>query len=124
MKVTDIAPKDCDLAKAMLSYVGAKWPPLVVSHLAAGPQRFSDLRRALPGISQRILTLTLREMERDGLVTRHVTPLIPPRVDYGLTDLGQELCEAILALGRWSLERADRIAAAQAAFDRKENSGD
>ncbi|MFM2391504.1 MAG: hypothetical protein RLZZ437_3059 [Pseudomonadota bacterium] len=123
MKVTDLAPKDCDLAKSMLAHVGAKWSPLLVTHLADGPQRFSDLRRALPGISQRILTLTLREMERDGLVGRHVTPSFPPRVDYSLTALGQELREAISALGRWSLERADRIAAAQAAFDQKETPG-
>lgn len=120
MKVTDLdTGPACDLAKTMLSHVGSKWSPLVVTHLAEGPLRFSDLKRALPGISQRILTLTLREMERDGLVTRHVTPTIPPRVDYSLTDLGQELHEAVAALGRWSLERADRIASAQADFDRR-----
>lgn len=120
MKVTDLGTgTTCDLAKTMLSHVGSKWSPLVVTHLAEGPLRFSDLKRKLPGISQRILTLTLREMERDGLLARHVTPSIPPRVDYSLTDLGQELREAITALGRWSLERADQIAAAQADFDRR-----
>ena len=73
--------------------------------------------RALDGVSQRMLTLTLRGLERDGLITRHVTPTIPPRVDYKLTELGNSLREPVMALGAWALEHIDCIFAAQQSYD-------
>jgi DNA-binding HxlR family transcriptional regulator len=90
---------------------------LVVMRLKDGSLRFSELRRAIPDVSQRMLTLTLRGLERDGLVSRKVTPSIPPRVDYDLTDLGRSLQGPVLALGNWALENRPRIEAARAAFD-------
>jgi DNA-binding HxlR family transcriptional regulator len=86
----------------VLARVGDKWSVLVVGVLSDGPMRFSELRRAIDGISQRMLTLTVRGLERDGLVTRTVTPTIPPRVDYELTRLGKTLLEPILGLAKWA----------------------
>ena len=80
-------------------------------------KRFSELKRALDGVSQRMLTLTLRGLERDGLVSRHVTPTIPPRVDYELTELGISLREPVRALGDWAMEHIDCIRAAQQRYD-------
>lgn len=111
--------EDCSTIKRMMAHVGSKWAPLILLSLAGTAQRFGGLQRSLPGISQRILTLTLREMERDGLVSRKVTPSMPPRVDYAITQLGTELLATIEALGRWSLEHADRIAVAHQVFDRR-----
>ncbi|GLS43247.1 hypothetical protein GCM10007884_12320 [Methylobacterium brachythecii] len=79
--------------------------------------RFSELKRGIDGISQRMLTLTLRNLERDGLVTRTVTPSIPPRVDYELTAMGHSLAEPVEALGTWAFRHIDRIAGAQARYD-------
>lgn len=90
---------------------------LIVMMLADGPQRFSELKRAIDGISQRMLTLSLRGLERDGLVSRHVTPTIPPRVDYELTELGDSLREPVKALGEWAIEHIACIRAAQERFD-------
>src|SRR3978361_1345069 len=84
-------PEDCRAVSEVLSRGGDKWTVLVVSTLGDGPKRFNELRRALGSISQRMLTLTLRSLERDGLVTRTVFPAVPPRVDYELTDLGGSL---------------------------------
>jgi len=84
-------------------------------------RRFSDFKRGVGGISQRMLTLTLRNLERDGLVTRTATPSIPPRVDYELTELGHSLAVPIQALAAWAPEHMDRIDAAQATYDEKEN---
>ena len=83
----------------MLARVGDKWSVLVVTRLGDGPLRFNELRRSIGGISQRMLTLTLRGLERDGLVTRTVFPTIPPRVDYALTALGRDLLQPVSALG-------------------------
>ena len=105
----DVAP--------VLSRVGDKWSMLIVMMLADGPRRFSELKRAIDGISQRMLTLSLRGLERDGLVTRTVTPTIPPRVDYELTELGASLREPVKALGEWAFEHIACIRAAQARFD-------
>jgi DNA-binding HxlR family transcriptional regulator len=82
-------PEDCRAASEVLGRVGDKWTVLVVSTLGNGPMRFNELRRALGSISQRMLTLTLRALQRDGLVTRTVFPIVPPRVDYELTRLGR-----------------------------------
>ncbi len=108
---------DCRAVSALLARVGDKWTVLIVSRLGAGPLRFNELKRIVGGISQRMLTLTLRNLERDGLVTRTVTPSIPPRVDYELTALGRDLLTPVAALGDWAVENQDAIAAARAAFD-------
>jgi DNA-binding HxlR family transcriptional regulator len=90
-------PEDCRAVSEVLARVGDKWTVLVVSTLGAGPKRFNELRKALGSISQRMLTLTLRGLERDGLVTRTVYPTVPPRVDYELTKLGRSLLEPVSA---------------------------
>src|SRR6478609_10755841 len=97
-------PEDCRAVSEVLARVGDKWTVLVVATLGDGPKRFNELRRALGSISQRMLTLTLRGLERDGLVTRTVFPTNPPRVDYELTDLGRSLLEPVSALGAWARE--------------------
>ena len=101
-------PGDCRAISEVLSRVGDKWTVLVVETLGGGPKRFNELRRALGTISQRMLTLTLRALERDGLVTRTVFPTIPPRVDYELTRLGRSLLEPVNGLSAWA--RANRVA--------------
>jgi DNA-binding HxlR family transcriptional regulator len=85
-----------------------------------GPKRFGELKRMVAGISQRMLTLTLRGLERDGLVTRTVFPTIPPRVDYELTDLGRGLSEPVIALGEWAQKHQDEIKSARSNFDQKD----
>ena len=100
-----------------LARVGDKWSVLVVSRLGEGPVRFNELRRSIGGISQRMLTLTLRGLERDGLVTRTVFPTIPPRVDYELTSLGRDLLDPVSALGAWAIRNQAKIARAREQFD-------
>jgi DNA-binding HxlR family transcriptional regulator len=107
----------CRTISTLLSRIGDKWTALVVETLANGPRRFNELRREIPSVSQRMLTLTLRNLERDGLINRTVTPSIPPRVDYELTELGQSLQKPICALVRWAVDHSDAIHAAQARFD-------
>jgi DNA-binding HxlR family transcriptional regulator len=107
----------CKNVAPVLNRVGDKWSMMIVMMLAQGPMRFSELKRAIDGISQRMLTLSLRGLERDGLVTRTVTPSIPPRVDYELTDLGDSLREPVKALGEWAIAHIACIRAAQDRFD-------
>nr|MEA2798809.1 hypothetical protein [Phenylobacterium sp.] len=107
----------CRPVTDILSRVGDKWSVMIVMLLGPGPKRFNEIRRAINGISQRMLTLTLRGLERDGLVTRTVTPSIPPRVDYELTELGQSLRCPIDALGEWAFANRDKIDAARDRFD-------
>src|SRR5271165_6484038 len=111
--------EDCRAVSEVLARVGDKWTVLVVSMLGDGPKRFNELRRAVGGISQRMLTLTLRLLERDGLLTRTVFPTIPPRVNYELTALGRSLLEPVSVLGTWAKAQADEIEAAQRAYDRR-----
>ena len=108
---------DCRAISELLSRVGDKWTVLVVNLMGGGPKRFSEIKREVGGISQRMLTLTLRALERDGLVTRTVTPRIPPRVDYELTDLGRSLLAPVQALGSWALSNRERIEQARAKVD-------
>lgn len=108
---------DCRMVNSVLARVGDKWSVLVVMFLADGSKRFSELKRLIGGISQRMLTLTLRGLERDGLVTRTVTPSIPPRVDYELTDLGRSLKDHAVALAGWAQANQDAIEAARGRFD-------
>jgi DNA-binding HxlR family transcriptional regulator len=110
-------PADCRAISDVLARVGDKWSVLVVTRLGAGSMRFNELRRAIGGISQRMLTLTLRGLERDGLVTRTVFPTIPPRVDYALTPLGRDLLEPVSALGDWATRNQAKIARAREKFD-------
>ena len=108
---------DCRAVASVLARVGDKWSVLVIMMLADGPRRFNELKRLIGGVSQRMLTLTLRGLERDGLVTRTVFPTIPPRVDYELTELGRGLCEPVKALGGWALENLPQIKTAREKFD-------
>lgn len=107
----------CRTISTLLSRIGDKWTVLVVQTLGEGPKRFNELRREIPSVSQRMLTLTLRNLERDGLVSRTVTPSIPPRVDYELTDLGQSLQKPICGLATWATQHVDQIHTARAKFD-------
>jgi DNA-binding HxlR family transcriptional regulator len=110
-------PSDCRAVGDVLARVGDKWSVLVVTRLGEGPLRFNELRRSIGGISQRMLTLTLRGLERDGLITRTVFPIIPPRVDYALTPLGRDLLNPVSALGSWAIRNQSKIAQARARFD-------
>jgi DNA-binding HxlR family transcriptional regulator len=107
----------CRTISTLLSRIGDKWTVLVVVTLSGGSKRFNELRREIPSVSQRMLTLTLRNLERDGLVSRAVTPTIPPRVDYALTELGHSLQKPIMALSDWALDNIAAIHQAQARFD-------
>lgn len=107
----------CRTISTLLSRIGDKWTVLVVQTLGSGSKRFNELRREIPSVSQRMLTLTLRNLERDGLVNRTVTPSIPPRVDYELTELGQSLQVPICGLANWAMNNVTAIHDAQARFD-------
>lgn len=109
--------RDCSI-RVVLDRIADKWTVMVMSLLTGGkPRRFNELRRAIEGISQKMLTQTLRDLERDGLLVRTVFPEIPPRVEYALTPLGETLCDPIAALGEWAREHVKEIERAQAAFD-------
>ena len=109
----------CGAVNDILARVGDKWSVRVVMSLAEGSQRFNVLRRGIPGISQRMLTRTLRGLERDGLVKRTVTPAVPPRVDYELTALGTSLCDPVARLGNWAIANIGAVESARAEFDLK-----
>ena len=106
--------------RQILDRVGDKWSLLVISLLGPGPRRFMELRRDIGGISQRMLTLTLRQLERDGLVQRTVFPVVPPRVEYRLTPLGATLLESIQGLVSWVLANREEIATARATYDTRQ----
>jgi len=108
----------CEI-RDLLDRLADKWSLLVVELLGDGSHRFSELRRQIDGISQRMLTLTLRNLERDGLLTRTVHPVVPPRVDYELTSLGTTLLEAVTPLVAWARTNRDDVAAARSAFDQR-----
>ena len=108
---------ECRAVSEMLARIGDKWTVLVVELLKGGPMRFNEIRRAVSGISQRMLTLTLRDLERDGLVTRTVYPTIPPRVEYQLTRLGRSLYEPVTAVANWVRRNRPAMEAARKAFD-------
>ena len=109
--------EDCRAISETLGRIGDKWTVLVVELLADGPVRFNELRRTIGNISQRMLTLTLRGLERDGLVTRTVYPTIPPRVDYELTRLGRTLREPLVAVADWARKHRPAIVEARKVFD-------
>ncbi len=106
-------------ARDVLDRVGDKWSVYVIFLLGNGPRRFTELRRSIEGISQRMLTVTLRNLERDGLVSRTVYPVVPPRVDYALTRLGRTLLDTIGALVAWAEEHTGAIDRARATYDQR-----
>ncbi|QSQ10723.1 winged helix-turn-helix transcriptional regulator [Myxococcus landrumensis] len=109
--------ESCLAVRDILTRVGDKWSVQVVGNLGPGPMRFGELRRAIEGISQRMLTLTLRGLERDGLVTRTVHPTVPPQVDYALTPLGETLLGPVSELSRWAVNHREQIQAARGLYD-------
>jgi DNA-binding HxlR family transcriptional regulator len=110
---------DCP-TRRILDRIGDRWTVLVVSLLGDGDARFSELRRRIEGVSQKMLTQTLRGLERDGLVRRTVYPEVPVRVEYALTDAGRTLLEPLRALQKWSIEHLSDVSASQDAYDRAE----
>lgn len=110
----------CAAVSDLLSRIGDKWSMLVVSYLGEHSMRFNELRRGIGNISQKMLTSTLRNLERDGFVSRTVTPSRPPQVEYALTDLGRDLLVPVNRLALWTVENMDRISAARAAYDERE----
>ena len=120
MSPRNIKPRrkeSCPAVREVLNRVGDKWSVQIVALLGDGPMRFSELRRSIEGISQRMLTLTLRGLERDGLITRTVFPEIPPRVEYELTRLGKTLLEPIQGLAEWADRARTSIQEARAKYD-------
>ena len=120
MQVSEHAPdpynRNC-ATRTILDRIGDRWTVLVVGALTEGPMRFSELSRRIDGVSQKMLTQTLRGLERDGMVARTVHPVIPPRVDYELTDLGRTLRRPISALEAWAIAHMDDVVAARVVYD-------
>lgn len=114
---TDVFETDACRLRDLLDRLADKWSLLVVELLGHGTHRFSELRREIDGISQRMLTLTLRNLERDGLVTRTVYPVVPPRVEYALTPLGTSLLDAIGPLVTWTRVHRPEIVEARTRYD-------
>ena len=108
---------ECRMANDVISLVGDKWSVLVVVLLGRGTKRFTEIKTSVEGISQKMLTVTLRGLERDGYVKRTIYPTIPPKVEYELTDLGRELLVPLRALGTWAIANHARVQAARAAYD-------
>ncbi|MBT2117047.1 helix-turn-helix transcriptional regulator [Dyella sp. LX-66] len=114
---------NCRATREILDRIADKWSLFVIAMLRDGPRRFNELRRDVTGISQRMLTLTLRTLERDGLVTRTMYPTIPPRVDYELTELAKGLLGPVMGLVMWAETNKETIAAARKAFDDEAQAG-
>lgn len=115
-------PNICPV-RHVLDQIGDKWSILILTALNQKSHRFSELKRAIPDVSQRMLTKTLRSLERDGLIERHVTPTTPPRVDYNLTVLGQSLVQVLEPLAGWALNNKTDIAKSRAVFDQRTANG-
>ena len=116
----DTSGDDCQAVAETLDRIGDKWTVLVVGALEQGPLRYNEIRRAVDGISQRMLTLTLKGLERDGLVHRTMYPTIPPRVDYELTELGRKLMAPLRSLYDWAVKHRPAMLAARKKFAEKE----
>jgi DNA-binding HxlR family transcriptional regulator len=123
-RLIEVDHSNCRRVTPILARIGDKWSILTVMTLAGGTRRFNELKRAIDGISQRMLTLTLRGLERDGMVERKVYPTVPPRVDYTLTPLGRSLCVPVMAFGSWVQGHLDEIDAARIAFDLRQEDDD
>ncbi|MEQ1610799.1 MAG: helix-turn-helix domain-containing protein [Hyphomonadaceae bacterium] len=107
---------NCAAVRELMDIVGSKWAMLIVGMLAKRPQRFSELKREIGDITQKSLTATLRELEKDGIVKRTLTPVMPPRVDYALTALGVSLLEPVNALAMWAVANHPAVEKARARF--------
>lgn len=116
-------PEKCLAVREVLNRVGDKWSVQVVGMLGGGKKRFSELRHGIEGISQRMLTLTLKGLERDGLITRTVYPTIPPRVEYNLTKLGRSLLQPITRLAKWAGNNREKMQRARNRYDSQNSSG-
>jgi DNA-binding HxlR family transcriptional regulator len=123
MSLQDTSRSDnCNAMSDVLNRIGDKWSVMVVGMLGRnGTLRFNELKRMINGVSQRMLTLTLRNLERDGLVTRTIYPEVPPRVEYSLTELGKTLQRPIQGLWDWSAENHTAIVEAREIYDAREN---
>jgi DNA-binding HxlR family transcriptional regulator len=115
--------EDCRKVRQILARIGEKWSMLVVMLLRDGPRRFNDIKRNTDGISQQMLTRTVRGLERDGIVTRTIFPTSPPQVEYELTELGRSMSEPVLTFGRWVQEHLAEIDAARNRFDQRAKAG-
>lgn len=115
-------PEKCLAVREVLNRVGDKWSVQVVGMLGGGKKRFSELRHGIEGISQRMLTLTLKGLERDGLITRTVYPTIPPRVEYNLTKLGRSLLQPITRLAKWAGNNREKMQRARNRYDSQNSS--
>jgi DNA-binding HxlR family transcriptional regulator len=120
VQLADRNTEDCRAVSSILSRVGDKWTVLIVVLLGDGPKRFNEIKRMVGGISQRMLTFTLRGLERDGLVTRTVFPTSPQRVEYELTKLGSTLWEAVEPLGSWARDHVSEILMSRKQFDERD----
>jgi DNA-binding HxlR family transcriptional regulator len=120
VQLPDTSTEDCRALGSILARVGDKWTVLIIVLLGDGPKRFSEIKRMVSGISQRMLTFTLRGLERDGLVTRTVFPTTPPRVEYELTELGSTLWEAVEPLGSWARDHVSEILTSRKQFDERD----
>lgn len=118
---SDLPAHVCQSVGDVLARVGDKWSILIIAMLSRGSMRFTELKRSIGSISQKVLTTTLRGLERDGYISRKVTPSIPPRVDYELTELGRDVLLPVTALAQWALLRRERVEAARAKFDKLQN---
>jgi len=120
---SDDVPLSACQAREILTRIGDKWSLYVVSRLGEETKRFTDLKRGIEGISQRMLTVTLRGLERDGIVVRTVYPVMPPRVEYALTPMGRTLLETVGTLVAWAEDHVTQIEDARAAYDTRVPSG-
>ena len=116
----DTSHDNCQAVAETLDRIGDKWTVLVVGALEQGPLRYNEIRRVVDGISQRMLTLTLKGLERDGLVNRTMYPTIPPRVDYELTELGRKLMVPLQSLHDWAVKHRPAMLAARKKFVERE----
>jgi DNA-binding HxlR family transcriptional regulator len=125
VRASEAASSDeaCKAIVETLARIGVKWTVMVVGALSAGPLRYNEIGRRVEGISQRMLTLTLKGLEEDGLVTRTMYPTIPPRVDYELTELGRKLIVPLRALAEWARENRPAMLAAREAFQNRGQHG-
>jgi DNA-binding HxlR family transcriptional regulator len=118
--IDSVAPEECRAVGAALSLIGDKWSVMIIVALGSGAMRFTEMKRYIGGISQRMLTLTLRGLERDGLVTRTQFETIPPRVDYELTALGSSLRQVVEPLGAWARAHMNDMKRARETYDKRD----
>lgn len=122
MPATTGMSSHCRKLSEVLTIVGDKWTVMIVMVLIDHPRRFNDIKRTIGGISQQMLTRTLKALERDGTVSRTVHPTVPPQVEYALTDLGQSLAKPLRALGIWASEHLEEIEGNRQRYDRHRTS--